>query len=320
MNLALGIGLKIASALAFTLMAACAKLLNTGGDTSYSTGQIVFARSLFALVPVFLWLAYDRALSSAWRTKNIKGHVRRGLVGTLGMFSGFAALSILPLSDATAISYAAPLITVVLAALVLKETVRIYRWTAVVIGFIGVIVMLVPYAAKSSVMAGVTGQQLSGALLGLLGATCAAFATIEVRRLTATEKTGAIVFYFSVMTTMFGLITLAIGFYDQRFAWTMPNLRDGALLVMVGMLGGIGQITLTQSYRYADASMVAPFDYTSMVWAVLVGYLLFGDLPDTYVMIGSTIVIASGIFVILRERALGIERKKQRKAGPSRAV
>jgi drug/metabolite transporter (DMT)-like permease len=169
-------------------------------------------------------------------------------------------------------------------------------------------------------MTGVTGPQLYGALLGLLGATCAAFATIEVRRLTATEKTGAIVFYFSVMTTVFGLITFFVGLYDQRFAWVMPNVRDGILLVMVGMLGGIGQITLTHSYRHADASMVAPFDYTSMVWAVLVGYAMFGDLPNIYIVVGAVIVIASGIFVILRERALGIERKKQRKAAPSRAV
>ncbi len=319
MNPVLGIALKIVSALAFTLMAAAVKLVSFGQE-GFPTGQVVFCRSLFALLPVFLWLGYERELSSAWRTQNARGHFRRAVIGSAGMFCGFGALLLLPLPDATAIGYAAPLITVVLAALVLKETVRIYRWTAVLVGFAGVIVMLLPHLSAGTLAQGFGGTAARGVLLGLAGAICAAFAMIEVRKLTSSETTGAIVFYFSLMATVLGFLTFPAGFLVADWAWKMPSLRDFGLLVLMGTLGGIGQITLTQSYRHADASVVAPFDYTSMIWAIVIGWLLFGDLPDRLVLAGSAIVIGSGIFVILRERALGIERKRQMSAGPNRAL
>jgi drug/metabolite transporter (DMT)-like permease len=304
-----GIALKILSALSFTLMSAGIKHVSS----RFPTGEIVFFRSAFALVPVLAWLGWRGEVVDALRTRNVVGHIRRGLIGSAGMFSGFVALSYLPLPDAVALGYTAPLLVVVLAALILKETVRVYRWTAVAVGFAGVIVMLTPHLSSGAVAGGLGGGPARGAFFALFGALCAAAATVQVRQLTATEKTGAIVFYFQTLTTVLGLATLAWG-------WNLPRAGDAALLVLIGILGGIGQILLTQSYRYAETSLIAPFEYTTMVWALLIGWLVFGDVPVGTVIIGGAIVVSSGIFVIWRERRLGLQRARSNAAGPPRAT
>jgi drug/metabolite transporter (DMT)-like permease len=228
------------------------------------------------------------------------------------MFSGFLALSYLPLHDAIAIGYASPLIVVILAAVILKETVRAYRWTAVVLGFVGVLIMLSPHLSSGSLAAGLaSGGPAVGALFSLFGAFCSAGATIQVRRLTQIENTGAIVFYFSLLTTALGLMTIVLG-------WTLPTLEDFLLLVLIGILGGIGQILLTQSYRFADTSIVAPFEYTTMIWTLLFGWFVFGELPTAAVSVGATIVAAAGLFVLWRERQLGLKRVKEVETGSQR--
>lgn len=298
-NPLLGITLKVLSALAFTVMSAGIKWV--GGD--YPTGQIVFFRSAFALLPLLLWLTWRGGLVASIRTSNLSGHILRGLIGSCGMFAGFLSLSYLPLSEAVAIGYAAPLFTVALSAIFLGEAIRIYRWSAVGIGFAGVLIMLLPGIG----LGGHPGAAL-GAGFALFGAACAAVSTIQVRRLTATERTGALVLYFSLLTTALGLTTIVLG-------WKLPNLQELAILVAIGILGGIGQILLTQSYRYADASLVAPFDYTTMIWALPIGYLLWGQLPDRFVLVGGVLVAAAGVFVIWRERQLGVLRKRQVESG-----
>ncbi len=319
-----GIALKLISTLAFTCMSACVKLIgqaHPGDPLYYPVGQTVFCRSLFALIPVFLWLAWRGELLSSFKGSHARDHARRGFFGSIGMFSGFTALILLPLADATAISYAAPLFTVVLAALILKEHVRLYRWSAVVIGFAGVIVMLTPHwAAATAAPTPTSDLRLVGAGFGILGAVCAGFATIETRRLTEKFSTGSIVSYFMLLTTIIGFLTIAVGWFDSDHAWKWPNLWDGLLLVMMGVAGGIGQITLTQSFRHADASIIAPFDYVSMIWAVAVGWFLFSELPAGVVLFGSAVVVAAGIFVIWRERQLGLDRRLQKETGTGRAL
>jgi drug/metabolite transporter (DMT)-like permease len=316
----IGIGLKLLSTLAFTFMSACVKLVGAahpGDPLYYTVSQTVFFRSFFALIPVFLWLGWRGDLRKAFENTSLRNHARRGFFGSVGMFSGFTALILLPLADATAISYAAPLFTVVLAAILLKETVRIYRWSAVGAGFIGVLVMLTPYASAAGPG---DGQRVLGAAFGLLGAVCAGFATIETRKLTRTESTGSIVSYFMLITTALALIASLVGLFDPTYAWRVPTWRDLSFLVLMGVMGGIGQITLTQSFRYADASLIAPFDYLSMIWAIAVGWFLFGELPEHIVVAGAAIVVAAGIFVIWRERQLGLDRRKQKESGPTRAM
>lgn len=304
-----GIALKVISALAFTIMSAGIK--SVGAD--YPIGQIVFFRSAFAIVPLVLWLGWQGGLVDAVRTHDLRAHILRGIIGSCGMFSGFMALSFLPLSDAVAIGYAAPLITVVLAALVLKERVRVYRWSAVMVGFVGVLIMLSPHLRPAASVSGGAAGPTIGALFGLLGAFCTAGAMIQVRRLTATEKTGAIVLYFSLLTTCLGLVTILLG-------WKVPSRIDLALLVMIGILGGIGQILLTQSYRFADASLVAPFDYMTMIWAVLIGWFVFGQWPGVEIAAGGAVVALAGLFVLWREHKLGLVTLRRAEAGASRTV
>jgi len=298
----LGISLKLISALAFTLMSAGIKSISA----RYPTGEIVFIRSFFAMIPLLIWLAWRAELPAALKTDNMRGHIKRGIMGSTGMFLGFAALQFLPLSEAVAISYAGPLVVVVLAALILKERVRIYRWSAVTIGFIGVLVMLSPHLGAAAHPIG--GNAAIGAALGLGGALCSAFASVEVRLLTSTERTGAIVFYFMLLTSLLGLSTIMLG-------WNMPDLQDGLTMIAIGVLGGFGQILIVQAYRYGDASLIAPFEYSTMLWAVAIGWFWFGEWPAMTILIGAFIVISSGIYVILREHQLGLARREQREVG-----
>lgn len=302
----LGIALKVTSALAFSLMSAGVKSLTD----RYPVGELVFFRSAFALLPLFAWLAWQGNLVASIRTSNLKGHMLRSIIGSCGMFSGFAALTFLPLSDAVALGYAAPLMVVVLAALVLKERVRGYRWGAVLVGFLGVLIMLAPHLGAHGPAVGGAGI---GVVFALMGAVCSACATIQVRRLTGTETTGAIVLYFTLLCTLLGLSTVVLG-------WRMPGPGELAFLVLMGILGGIGQILLTESYRYGDASLIAPFEYTTMIWAVLIGWFVFGQLPQPAVAVGGVIVAAAGIFVVWRERRLGLVRAKAAETGAQRTA
>nr|WP_246736130.1 DMT family transporter [Enterovirga sp. DB1703] len=304
----IGVGLKVLSALAFTLMSAGIKWV--GPD--FPTGQIVFFRSAFALVPLLVWLSLRGDLLASVRTNDLRSHIMRGLMGSCAMFAGFVSLAYLPLSDSVVIGYLSPLLTVVLAALFLGETVRLYRWTAVAAGFVGVVIMVSPHLGGASLSGNMQATTI-GVAFGLLGACCAAGATIQVRKLTSRESTGAIVLYFTLLTTALGASTVVLG-------WKVPSASQFGLLVTIGILGGIGQILMTQSYRYADASLIAPFDYTTMIWAFLLGWFLFGQLPSTAVVAGGVIVAAAGLFVIWRERRLGLERAKEMETSSRRAT
>jgi drug/metabolite transporter (DMT)-like permease len=221
------------------------------------------------------------------------------MISVAGMFLNFAALARLPLADANALSFASPLITVALAAFILGETVRIYRWTAVAIGFVGVLVMLWPYLDIGHMTA--SAEATVGAICALTAAFTNAGSVIQTRRLTDSETTSSIVFYFSFICMLIGACTLP-------FAWHSPTWPELAALVGIGFIGGISHIFLTESYRYAPASVVAPFDYMAILWAFIFGYAIFGEVPTTYVFAGSAIVAASGLFVIWREHKRGIER------------
>ncbi len=325
----LGIFLKVLSALVFTVMAAGIRKLSS----VYPIGELIFFRSAFALVPLVIWLAFRSEFPSAIRTSNFLGHLKRSSFGCFGMFCGFLALSLLPLTEAVAIGYASPLFVVMLAAILLNETVRLYRWSAVIIGFGGVLIMLLPRMDFAGLAGG--GAAMTGAIAALLGAVCTAGAVIQTRRLTDTEPTGAIVFYFSVLVALFGLMTGLLGWAIPRFlpvvdagpagpfghvGWVAPRAEDLVLLIGIGTLGGIGQILMTQSFRYADASVIAPFEYTSMIWAVLLGWFVFGEWPTLMVGLGALIVTAAGIFVILREHWLGLERRKAAEVTPLRSA
>jgi len=300
MNILKAVLLKLASALLFAVMSALVRYVS---DVT-PVGEMVFFRSAFGIVPVVIIYAWRRELMTAVRTSRPFGHFGRGTISVVGMFFNFAALARLPIVDVTTITFASPLITVALSAWVLKERVRIYRWTAVGIGFIGVVVMLWPHLD----VARYTGAAASAATLGALFAMVSAFtnagSVIQTRRLTDTETTSSIVFYFSLYCAVAGLATLPFG-------WIWPTGMQLAVLIAAGLIGGLAHIVLTSSYRYAPASLVAPLDYTTMIWAFVFGYALFGEVPTIYVFVGGAIVAASGIFVIWRERQLGLRRVRE---------
>lgn len=302
MNPLAGIGLKVLSTAAFAAMAVLVKLI----ADRYPLGEITFCRSFFALVPVFAWVAWRRQFPAVFRTRNIGGHVLRSAVGMAAMFLGFAGLALLPIADATAIGYASPLLTVMLAAFILREKVRVYRWSAVVVGLIGVLIILSDYVVPGGPG---PGRSVLGALVQLASAFFGAFAAIQIRRLTLTEPAATIVVYFSLFCAAVSLSTLPFG-------WVMPTGTDALILMGTGLFGGLGQVLMTQSFRYADASVLAPFDYVSMLWALMASILLFATLPTANMLVGAAVVIASGLFVIYRERQLGIERSRSKPALP----
>jgi drug/metabolite transporter (DMT)-like permease len=300
------IALKVASALIFAVMAALVRYLGE----AYPVGQVVFFRSAFAIVPVVVIYAWRRELEAAIRTGRPFGHAGRGLTAIGGMFCNFSALARLPIVDATAISFASPFITVVMAAIVLKERVRAYRWSAVIVGFIGVLVMLAPRLDFGGNAAASVGGAI-GASFGIAGAFFNSASTVQTRHLTRSETTSSIVFYFSLICAFAGLCT-------WPFGWNRPSEPELAALIAIGICGGLGHILLTESYRWAPASLVAPFDYTSMLWALVLGYLAFGELPTALVYLGAAIISGAGLFVIWRDRQRGPRSALATRAVPVR--
>jgi drug/metabolite transporter (DMT)-like permease len=307
MNLFKAIGFKLISALLFAALSALVRQLSEVAPV----GQMVFFRSAFAIPPVLLIYAFRGELMTALRTTRPLGQVGRGTLSVCGMFTNFSALTRLPLADATAIFFASPLITVALAAIVLKERVGLFRWSAVLVGFAGVIVMLIPqFDPGNYAVAGVASVAAVGSMFAVVSAVCNAGTVIQTRRLTQSETTSSIVFYFSLFCALVGALTLP-------FAWHPPTGSELLALIAMGMFGGIAHIFLTESYRYASASVIAPFDYSSMLWALLLGYWVFGELPGALVYVGGSIVAGAGLFVIWRERQLGLQRRNKVEGPPT---
>jgi drug/metabolite transporter (DMT)-like permease len=297
-----GIGLKLASVAVFMAMSAMIKLVS--GEIP--PGEVVFFRSAFAVPVILAWLMASRGLHQGLATRNYLGHFWRALVGTTAMGFSFAGLGLLPLPEVTAIGYAAPLLTVVFAAMFLGEEVRAFRMVSVALGMVGVLIILSPRMAAFS-DGNVGATEALGAMVVLASAVFAALAQVFVRRLIKSETTSAIVFFFSLNAACLSLVTLPFG-------WVWPSSGTLAILVATGVFGGIGQVLLTSSYRYADTSVIAPFEYFSMLLALGVGYFGFGEVPTMVVLIGAALVVAAGILIILREHHLGLQRARQRQS------
>lgn len=301
-NPARGIALKIVSVVVFVGMQTSLKLAGEG----IPAGELVFFRSFFALVPVTLYLAWLGDLGTALKTRDVPGHILRGMIGVSSMSLGFFALSRLPYPEWIAISYAAPLLTVVFAAVFLKEIVRLHRWSAVVVGLFGILVVSLP---KMTLVAGGMGAgETVGICASLAAAAISAVAMIQIRRLVRSEKTATIVVYFSLTCSAIALLSIVFG-------WVWPTPRQALFLVLAGLCGGVGQLLLTACYRYADASTIAPFEYTSLILAIVLGSVLFGEAVSATTLLGAAIVIGAGLFIIVREHRLGLERSQARRAG-----
>lgn len=292
-NPILGIGLKVASVTIFVIMSTLIK--STDG---IPLGQLIFFRSFFAMLAVLFYFAWRGQFSGVFYTRQGMSHFWRGMVGVAAMTLSFLALTLLPLPEAIALNYASPLIAVVLSAVILRETVRLYRWTAVLVGLIGVLIIIWPRMTLFT-QGNVGYSEAIGALAALGGATLAAFAMTLVRHLVQTERTPTIVIYFSLSASVISLFSLPLG-------WVMPSWQQASMLIGAGVAGGIAQILLTECYRHAPMSTIAPFEYTSLLLGLGIGFTLFGDIPTFEMLLGSAIVMAAGGYIIYREHQLSV--------------
>ncbi|MBU8537618.1 DMT family transporter [Falsiroseomonas tokyonensis] len=291
-----GIALRLTATLLFTIMSMMVRLASAEAPV----GQIVFHRSAWALIPVLGYLAWRGQFPRGLRTRNPFSHVRRSAYGCASMFFSFLALSKLPLALATALSFLAPLLAVPVGVIVLRERPSWLVGGAALLGFGGVLLMLAP---------AFIGPRLDAATLIGVGAALAAAATtlgarVEVKRLTATELPGTIVLYFSLICAAGGLATLPFGWaslHGLSFAW----------LVGAGIAGGLAHICMTEAVARAPISLLAPFEYTALLWAVLFDLLVFGLVPALPSLLGAVLVVLAAVLVVFADQLAAVLMRRR---------
>jgi len=289
-NRLLGIGLRVGAATSFGFMAAAIKL---GSEAGVRLPELAFYRFAFGLPVLLAWMALTGNFG-AWRTKRPLAHLGRGAIGLSTMVLAFAALTYLPLAESATIGFVAPLFSVILSALILREQVGRHRWSAVILGFVGVLIVMGP-----------AGGALppAGLALALAAALGVAGVTITIRTIARTESMPTIVLWF----TLFAMAAtgLLMPFFGQAH-----DARTWAILAALGLFGGLGQLFLTSALRFAPVSVVVPFDYTQLLWAVLLGWWLWDTHPPPSTWIGAAVIVASGLYTLYREHKLGREKPR----------
>jgi drug/metabolite transporter (DMT)-like permease len=286
----LGLIFANCAVLTFTVMDAVIKLV----AQTYPTGEIIFFRNIFAFIPLIAF-AYWRHGRVPLKTARPWGHVLRGVFGVTSMFCFFLSYKLMPLSEAIALGLSGPIFITVLSVPILGEQVGWRRWSAVIVGFIGVLVMTRPGSSLFDI----------NALVPLAAAVLYAAAMISIRKLGATEPPTTIVFHFTAFAALASLLTIPWGMADPGQAWAMPSgLVQWSILTVIGLLGGVAQIVMTMAYQRARAATVASFDYTALVYGFLLGAIFYSERPDVYLIVGGCIVVAAGIYIIHRETAV----------------
>lgn len=278
----LAVILTVFAALAFAALGAQAKYLSH----SMHGFTITFWRNFWGLFFMLPWL-YRQGFSSL-RPERLRTFFGRAAISLASMLCGFTSLAYLTFADATALSFTAPLFATALAAMVLGETVRLRRWSATIIGFIGVLVVVRPGTSDVGI----------GQILGLSGAFLTAIVILVVKRLSRTESPDAIVAYMVLLLT-------PMAFVCALPVWTWPDPWDWPFVIGMGLAGTLGHLAWTRAVAKVDASAVAPYDYIRLVFAILIGIAAFNEHPDTYTLIGSFIIVCAGIYIARREALLG---------------
>jgi drug/metabolite transporter (DMT)-like permease len=278
-NVVMGIGLMVASTVLFAATAALAKWL----AAFYPVGEVMFFRSFSSLV-VCSALVLPFTGLSVFSTKRPRDHVARGLSQSISQTLTVLAVSMMPLAGAIAINFSAPLWAALLSVLWLKEEAGAARWTALLIGFVGVLIVTHP---------GTDSLQV-GALFALGNAIMYGSVTVAVRGMTATESTATLLMW--QMATMAPLHSLLL-----LFGFRVPTSLDAALLILSGVANAVGQFFWTKALVLAPTTAVSPFYYLMLVWALVIGYLVWGDLPTVALLVGSGIVVACGLFLLWHE-------------------
>jgi drug/metabolite transporter (DMT)-like permease len=279
----LGIMLRLAAMAVLGVMFALVKLAAAHG---VHLVESLFWRQLAGLPAVILWLWWTGKLHDV-RTSNPAAHAVRSVLGLSAMALNFAAMTMLPMAEATTISFASPIFATMLAALLLAEPTGKYRWGAVALGFIGVLLAMRPGDASHGI----------GPWIALAGALLTATVLIQLRRMSKNESAGAIVFWFSLAT----LLPLGIG---MVFVAQHHDATSWAIIAGLAICGAVGQLLLTSAMRHASVASIATMDYSGLIWSVLFGYWIFDTLPGPGTWIGAPVIIAAGLIIIWREQKL----------------
>jgi drug/metabolite transporter (DMT)-like permease len=279
-----GIGLRAVSATAFGLMAA---LLKAASQHGVATPEMIFYRNVWALLIVGGWIMAGPGWSAV-KTNKPLAHVTRSIIGFVSMLLTFGAIALLPLGEATTLTYAAPIIATLLSGLLLAEKIGPRRWSAVAVGFVGVMLVAQPG----------NGVTPLGLAVGIGAAFGQSAVMITVRQISRTEQTVAIVFWFTVFTMIAGLAMLP-------FFGRSHDLETYAILAGAGLFGGVGQLSMTGSLRFAPVSVVVPLDYLQIVWSIAIGWLVFLSPPTPLMLAGATLIAGSGIYTAYREHMRG---------------
>ena len=266
------------SVCAFSVMDLIVKL-----SDSYPLGQVIFFRGFFGLVLYYFVIPKER-LKDFYYTKRPILHFSRCFFGLIALLSIFIALRNLPLATVVSITFAVPIFTTIFSILFLSEKVGFFRWLAVIVGFIGIVVISEPGLSALNIY-------YIFPFIFVLGLS---YVAISIRQLSSTEPVWLISLYFSVAITLAGLFTIPYG-------WLMPNLKDLILLSSIGIFGGVANLWLSQSYKFAEVSLVTPLKYLALVFAIIFGYLIWDEIPTIKTLIGATLVIVSSIIIFRRE-------------------
>jgi drug/metabolite transporter (DMT)-like permease len=295
----LAIALMVAATVVFAASSAISKWL----VQSYPVGEVLFSRTVVAFLTCATFII-PRTGWSVFRTHRLRHHVLRSVSQGCSQTFLLIAFSLMPLAGAIAINFSAPLFATLASALLLKETVGVARWTALLVGFSGVLIVTNPMAQTLQI----------GALFALGNAVLYGSVTVGVRRMTETESAETLTLYqLSLLSALFALVL--------PWQWVLPAALDTALIVLNGTSNAVGQFWWTRALHLAPASAVAPFYYLSLVWASVLGFMVWGDVPTIGVVIGSIIVVASGIFLLVRETYPGsrwLPRRKGRRPASSK--
>lgn len=299
----LALAFRLGAVFGLSTMSMVVKLASESG---IRLPEIMFWRQFTAIPVVLVWVLFSGGLASL-KTDRFWAHLRRSFLGATGMFFTFGSIVLLPLAEATTLGFTVPIFATILSALVLREHVGIHRWAAVIIGFVGVLIVIQP---------GSGGFPLKGALVGLTAALMVAIISIQLRDLGRTETPTTTVFYFSLLSSMM-LLALHLAPLpeplESAIAWGAPRHTgyQWMLICALGLCGGLGQIALTASLRYAPVSTVVGMDYTSLIWSTVYGWLIWSVLPGTSTWAGAPIIIASGLYIAWREHRLSIEKPRE---------
>jgi len=252
-------------------------------SNDYPTGEVLFFRGFFGLLPTYFLIPKNK-LKTFYTTERSKEHLFRCLMGLMALIAIVVALRELPLAVVVSLSYAAPLFITVLSIFLLSEKVGVFRWLAVIIGFVGVIIIAEP---------GFKGMNYLY-FLPLIFCIGMAFVTITIRKLSTTEPIWLISIFFTITISIAGLATIPMG-------WKMPNFQDFILLALIGITGGSANLFLTQSYKLSEVSLVAPLKYLALVFAIFFGYFIWSEIPTIKTLVGASLVVFASLIIFRRE-------------------